>query len=38
MHEVTLSFDDFESWYEMEVLGGVPGYLAELAEELKRTK
>ncbi|KAH7208335.1 hypothetical protein BKA60DRAFT_652701 [Fusarium oxysporum] len=38
MHQVTLSFDDFESWYEMEVLGGVPGYLAKLAEVLKRTK
>ncbi|KAJ4122816.1 hypothetical protein NW768_010261 [Fusarium equiseti] len=38
MHEVTLSFDDFESWYEKEVRGGVPGYLGELSKELKRTK
>lgn len=31
MHEATLSLDNHESWYEREVPGGIPGYVAELA-------
>ncbi|EEU43793.1 uncharacterized protein NECHADRAFT_82948 [Fusarium vanettenii 77-13-4] len=32
MHEATLSLHDYEAWYEREVPGGVPGYMAELAK------
>ncbi|EWZ85512.1 hypothetical protein FOWG_10624 [Fusarium oxysporum f. sp. lycopersici MN25] len=31
LHEMTLSLDNHESWYEREVPGGVPGYVSELA-------
>ncbi|KAI3579679.1 hypothetical protein IWW34DRAFT_623488 [Fusarium oxysporum f. sp. albedinis] len=31
LHEMTLSLDNHESWYEREVPGGVPGYMSELA-------
>ncbi|KAF4470867.1 hypothetical protein FALBO_2217 [Fusarium albosuccineum] len=32
MHEATLALDDPEVWYEREVTGGLPGYVAELAK------
>ncbi|KAJ3540205.1 hypothetical protein NM208_g5159 [Fusarium decemcellulare] len=32
MHEATLSLNDHETWYEKDVPGGLPGYVAELAK------
>ncbi|KAH6871436.1 hypothetical protein B0T10DRAFT_417471 [Thelonectria olida] len=31
MHEATLSFDDYETWYEKEAPGGIPAYMVDLA-------
>ncbi|RKK33335.1 hypothetical protein BFJ66_g14974 [Fusarium oxysporum f. sp. cepae] len=32
MHEAALALDDPKLWYNMEIPGGVPGYVAELAK------
>ncbi|KAF5003117.1 hypothetical protein FDECE_10307 [Fusarium decemcellulare] len=32
MHEATLSLTDHESWYEKDIPGGLPGYVAELSK------
>ncbi|KAI8716756.1 Zn(2)-C6 fungal-type domain-containing protein [Fusarium sp. LHS14.1] len=35
MHEATLSLHDYAAWYERDVPGGIPGYIAELSKILK---
>jgi hypothetical protein len=36
MHEATLAMDDPKAWYNREIPGGVPGFMAELAKMSSR--